>query len=101
MEDISYYPGPVPENTEDLKRYLNDELIKIGNALRPESWIEIDSTNAPQFVNSWDNSGGTQETAAIYKDTFDIVRFKGNINTGTSGTVAFTLFQLVMHHQKK
>lgn len=33
MENISYYPNPVPENADDLRRYLDDEFHRIRDAL--------------------------------------------------------------------
>ena len=43
----------------------------------------------PSFSNSWANVGTSP--ARFYKDPFGRVHLSGNIDTGTSGTVAFTL----------
>ena len=87
-----YYPNPVPENAEDIRRFLNDELQRIRDAIGVELWIEIGSTNAPAFENSWVNyNSATNATAAVYKDPFERVWLKGAIKTGSTPSVAFTL----------
>ena len=51
-----------------------------------EAWI------TPTLVNGWVNySALGGETVGFYKDSLGIVRLRGVINTGASGTVVFTL----------
>ena len=50
-----------------------------------EDWQDV------TFENSWANAGGSYPDASYYKDPFNVVHIKGTINTGSSGTTAFTL----------
>ncbi|MBT8449976.1 MAG: hypothetical protein KJO69_09815 [Gammaproteobacteria bacterium] len=54
-----------------------------------EDFHAIGGAGEPAFQNSWANTGSSP--AAFYKDPFGRVYLRGNINTGASGTVAFTL----------
>ena len=56
-----------------------------------EDWHVIGVGDA-DFENSWDNAGAS--AAAYYKDPFGQVHIKGQIDTGSSGTTAFTLPEL-------
>ena len=56
-----------------------------------EEWREIGTTGNPAFQNSWANVGGATPPAGFYIDPYQVVHLRGNIDTGTSGTVAFTL----------
>lgn len=58
-----------------------------------EDWHNVGSTNdfGVTFTNSWANVGGATPPAGFYKDKFNMVHLQGNIDTGASGTVAFTL----------
>jgi len=86
-----YSPNPV---SDDLKRYLQDELENIRINITPEDWIYVDGTNAPAFQNSWANllSGGDPVSPLrFYLDPFERVHIQGVVDTGASGTVIFTL----------
>lgn len=74
--------------TELLANWLLRAWNTIGQV---QEWIEIGESNAPAFENSWANVGGSYETAAFYRDPFGRVHIKGAVDTGTSGTTAFTL----------
>ena len=52
-----------------------------------EGWTE------PTLLNGWVNFGGSDPTAAYYKDEFGVVHLKGQIKSGTitDGTFLFTL----------
>lgn len=56
----------------------------------PEVWHAIGGTGEPAFTNSWVNFGGTEQTAAFYKDR-ERVYLRGLIKSGTLNSVAFTL----------
>jgi hypothetical protein len=88
-----YEPNPVPEDDRDLRRYINDELQKIRgvfDTLRGEAWHVIGDTGEPAFSNSWAQLTGGVEPA-FYLDVLGVVHIKGDFDTGTSATVAFTL----------
>ena len=72
---------------------LGKWLRLLVNKLKPEAWREIDDAAGknPTFDNSWDNVGTPYANAAFYKDLFGVVRLQGRIDTGATGTVAFTL----------
>ena len=59
-----------------------------------EDWHFVGSTNdyGVTFSNSWANVGGASDPpAAFMKDKMGFVHLIGRIDTGTTGTVAFTL----------
>lgn len=56
-----------------------------------ESWREIGQKDNPSFTNSWANIGAPYNNAAFYKDKFNRVFLRGVIDTGSTGTAAFTL----------
>ena len=71
-------------NYDDFRLWLEE----LRDALTPEDWRNVSTDAVNGYENSWaDNT----VVASFYKDPFGIVRLKGNIDTGTSGTVAFTL----------
>ena len=59
----------------------------------PEDWHDVGTTNdfGVTFQNSWANQGGGAAPAGFYKDPFGQVRLRGVIDSGSTGTVAFTL----------
>ena len=72
----------------------SDSLVEwlrrlVGVLADVEEWREVGATGNPAFENSWDNADST--TAAFYRDPYHVVRLKGHIDTGSSGTTAFTL----------
>ena len=58
-----------------------------------ETWHDVGTTNDfdVTFQNSWANVGGGNPPAGFYKDKMNIVHLRGNIDTGASGSIAFTL----------
>lgn len=52
---------------------------------------EQEGWNAVTFENSWDNVGGAYYEAAYKQDIYGVVRLRGRIDTGTSGTACFPL----------
>jgi hypothetical protein len=79
-------------NQPEFSHWFNHWLgIVARKLLNIEDWHEIGGTNEPTFENSWANLGGAYETAAFYKDPFGRVHIKGAVDTGSSGTTAFTL----------
>lgn len=46
---------------------------------------------SPTFTNSWDNVGGSYYNAGYVKDAWNKVFLRGRIDTGASGSAAFTL----------
>ena len=69
-----------------LSRYSVEKLR--GNS---ENWYEVGSTNDfdVTFQNSWANTGTSP--ASFFKDKMGLVYLRGNIDSGISGSVAFTL----------
>ena len=60
----------------------------------PEDWYLVGTTNdfGVTFENSWANVGGaTDPPASFFKDKMGIVHLRGRIDSGSSGTTAFTL----------
>lgn len=47
--------------------------------------------NSVTFTNSWADVGGSYYATKYTKDAWDRVTIRGRINTGASGTAAFTL----------
>jgi hypothetical protein len=56
-----------------------------------ESQKLVGVTGNAQFSNSWTNFGGTNASAAYYKDPFGRVFLKGTVKSGTVNTAIFTL----------
>ena len=58
-----------------------------------EAWSLVGTTNdySVTFENSWANYGSVTAPARFYKDKFNVVHIAGQIDTGASGTDAFTL----------
>jgi hypothetical protein len=58
-----------------------------------EDWYLVGSTNDYNvtFENSWANYGSVTAPARFYKDKFNVVHLAGQIDSGSSGTDAFTL----------
>ena len=74
-------------------RWLADAYKYLGsineNFLTVEDWHEVDATGEPAFENAW--AVYLANTVKFYKDPFGIVRIKGRVDSGTTGTVVFTL----------
>jgi len=58
-----------------------------------ESWHNVGTTNDfnVTFSNSWANVGGATPPAGFYKDKFNTVHLRGNIDSGATGNACFTL----------
>ncbi len=56
----------------------------------PEAWHEVGTPGEPLFQNGWNNSGGSLETVAFYKDREGVVHLKG----GATGSNTMFIFQL-------
>ena len=56
-----------------------------------EPYREVNTPGQPQFQNGWANRGGSDSTAAFYRDPLGVVHLKGTFETGNDNTVAFTL----------
>ena len=56
-----------------------------------EEWHEVGDANEPAFENSWVNYGSGYSTTGFMKDPHGMVKLKGVVQSGTSGTVVFTL----------
>jgi len=93
MVDIAPPPSVV-DLTEDK---LADSIWKtwfnlLREALQVELWRNVGGTDQPAFLNSWANVGTAGlPPAGFYKDPFGRVHLRGNIDTGLTGTTAFTL----------
>jgi len=73
---------------------LREEIGNVRQYDRSTKWIEVGTTGAPAFQNSWINfSSGSDgnHRAAFMRDAAGIVHLRGLIKTGTIGTAAFTL----------
>ena len=86
LRQIVEAPSQFFQELEQLVPWLSKFWRTLGQV---EEWHEVGSSGEPAFTNSWANVGS--HTAAFYKDPWGIVRFKGQVNTGTVGTAAFTL----------
>ena len=68
---------------------------KLASLFSIEDWHYVGSSTdpiAPAFENSWANVGGTGiPDAAFYKDTYDRVHLRGNVDTGATTNTIFTL----------
>jgi hypothetical protein len=56
----------------------------------PEAWHEVGTSGEPSFENGWNNSGGSLETVAFYKDREGVVHLKGGA-TGSNNMAIFSL----------
>ena len=87
--------GTIKQEAGKLKIQNSHEWMTWFNSiynLMPEDVHYIGATGEPAFENSWANVGGaTDEPAGFYKDPFGRVYLIGLIDTGSTGTVAFTL----------
>lgn len=83
----SLYPGGFKTMTEIDKwlRKAYDKMFLI------EEWHEVGDTNEPAFENSWANYGSGYSTAGFMKDPHGMVKLRGVVQSGSSGTVVFTL----------
>jgi hypothetical protein len=75
-------------------RLRREEINTIRNYDNSTPWIEIGTTGAPAFQNSWINySSGSDgnHRAAFMRDAAGIVHLRGLIKTGAIGSAAFTL----------
>lgn len=69
-----------------------DRLTRLEKLVPIDNWTTIGEQGAPAFENSWVNYGGTNASAAYYRDPFNVVRLKGLVKNGTIGGVPiFTL----------
>jgi hypothetical protein len=66
-------------------RKVYDKIMQV------EDWHEVGDTNEPAFQNSWTNYGSGYSTAAFMKDPHGMVKLRGIVQSGSSGTVVFTL----------
>lgn len=83
---MSQYVGP---KTDAAHLATQGDLGGGGGS--PEAWIEVGSSGAPSFQNSWTNDGGSGlETAGFYRHE-GRVYLKGRIKNGTVNAAAFTL----------
>ena len=76
---------------EDYKQYSAIEQSKLaGIATAAEAWVAV--VGGVGFENSWVNHDGAgTEPAGYYKDPWGVVRLRGLVKSGASGTVVFTL----------
>jgi hypothetical protein len=72
---------------ERFEQSVNGGLyVALSNVPASVSWT------AATYQNSWVSfNAGTHYVAEYYKDPFGLVRIRGTISTGVTGTVAFTL----------
>jgi hypothetical protein len=94
VNDIEPPPSIVDLVTENLDadRIWKQWLYRLFEYIQVEDWHEVGATGEIAFENSWANrASGNDATAAFYKDPFNVVWIGGVIDTGASGTVAFTL----------
>ncbi len=95
---MSYYRDSVPENPDEFRRYIDNELRKledyselIDERLTVENWREVGAVGEPAFENSWVNYDAGWDTAGFYKDPFGRVHIKGRVKDGTLNTAIFIL----------
>ncbi|MEN8171424.1 MAG: hypothetical protein ABFS03_00940 [Chloroflexota bacterium] len=78
-------PPPKSIVFQEWIRWLVNLYEKRG---RIESWHEVGATGEPAFQGTWADAG---TNPAFYKDPLGRVHLKGDLDTGTSTTVVFTL----------
>lgn len=81
---------PKPQTFTDIEsfvRWFNSRYMEWVYRL----WAVENWTFVAVFSNGWVNVGAPSYGAAYYNDTFGIVRIRGRISTGTTGTTAFIL----------
>ena len=76
----------------------SDNLVEylkrlVGTVADVENFREVGSANNPAFQNSWVNYDLGWDTAAFYKDPYNVVHLKGLVKSGTINTAIFTLPQ--------
>jgi len=93
LEKLFSEPAELPLK---FKNWVADYVARNGDfivsdipSLKGEEWREV--LGGIGFENSWVNFGGSDATAAFYKDATGIVRLKGFIKNGTLDVAAFTL----------
>jgi hypothetical protein len=83
---------PVPrlfQQLGDLKRRI--EILERRAILAAEAWNVIGAAGQPAFTNGWVNFGGTDATAAFYKDAAGVVHLRGIVKNGVVAASMFTL----------
>jgi len=75
--------------TADATTFLRGDGAWTSLSTFTEDFHDIGGAGEPAFKNSWANTGSSP--AGFYKDPFDRVFLRGNIDTGISGTICFTL----------
>lgn len=81
-------PSQLLQDPFNLLTWLSSFWRKLGQV---EEWHEVGSSGEPVFAGTWVNFGGSNDTAAFYKDPWGRVHIKGSIKSGTIGTNCFTL----------
>lgn len=66
-------------------------FARIHEKFRVDPWHLVGATGEPGFLNSWANAGGSDSVAAFRISPFGVVSLKGLVDTGSAGTVIFTL----------
>jgi S-layer homology domain len=75
--------------TDPVRR--QEMAVFIVKAVASEPFHIVNTTGEPAFENGWTNIGLGFETAGFYIDPANVVHLKGLLNSGLSGTTAFTL----------
>ena len=99
---MTYSPENVPQSTQDLPRYIQDELTKLQYAVnelyQPEPFHYVGETGEPAFYTNgsgsdWVNydTSPNVRNLSFYKDSFGRVHLSGLVKTGTIGNFIFTL----------
>ena len=87
-------PASIVELVKDNKSadaYWKKWLGLLYSFLLVEDNHLVGETGEPAFENSWANYATVDSPARFYKDPFDRVFLAGQIDSGASGTDAFTL----------
>lgn len=88
LGNIEPPPTVIKEFTQSWPDWFSRLFIYVG--ILNENFLTVEDWNTPTLINSWANVVGGTATA-YYIDPFGRVWLKGTLDTGTTGTVAFTL----------
>lgn len=79
-------------NAENITAYTNLTIRDKVTLTKEPSWRLVGGTGQPPFQNSWVNFGGSDQTAAFWRDPLGWVHLRGTIKSGSAiNTAAFTL----------
>lgn len=92
MSFVRRRSDPTRERVERRRAERQTARVTASTALaEQEDWIVVGAVDAPAFQGSWSNEGAPYYDVAFMLDTLGWVHFRGALDPGGDGTVAFTL----------